>query len=63
MRKFCTLILWVLLLCFTTPAMVQLSELSGKVINVIGSETSSFTTNQWYLIYNKGRIHVHNHNN
>ena len=55
MRKFCTLILWVLLLCFTTPAMAQLSELSGKVINAIGSETSSFTTNQWYLIYNRGR--------
>lgn len=55
MRKFCTLILWVLLLCFTTPAMAQLSELSGKVINAIGSETSSFTTNQWYLMYNRGR--------
>ncbi|MBQ8045063.1 MAG: hypothetical protein IJ269_01775, partial [Bacteroidales bacterium] len=55
MKKLYTFILWGVLLCFATPAMSQLSELSGKVINSIGSEASSFSTNQWYLMYNRGR--------
>ena len=55
MRKFTTFFLLILLFCSSIPANAQLSELSGKVINAIGSEASSFTTNQWYMMYNRGR--------
>lgn len=55
MRKILSFVLWGVLLCFATPAMAQLSELSGKVIKSIGGEATSLTTNQWYLMYNRGR--------
>ena len=55
MRKILSFVLWTLMLCFATPAIAQLSELSGKVIKSISSEVSSLTTNQWYLMYNRGR--------
>ncbi|MBR5323528.1 MAG: M60 family metallopeptidase [Muribaculaceae bacterium] len=55
MRKVFSFVVWALLLCLATPTMAQLSELSGKVIKGIGGEATSLTTNQWYLIYNRGR--------
>ena len=55
MRKILSFVLWGVLLCFATPAMAQLSELSGKIIKSIGGEATSLTTNQWYLMYNRGR--------
>lgn len=55
MRKLFSFVLWAVMVCLTTPAMAQLSELSGKVIKSISSEVSSLTANQWYLMYNRGR--------
>ena len=55
MRKFYSLVLWAVMLCFASPMMAQLNELSGKIISNIGNEASEIVTNQWYLFYNRGR--------